>query len=74
VSDLKPNHPTKPLNIAQVLFNAIGEEATYEANLALDFGPVGRTGLEDQLRALVENLPEGVIPQANFGKPIGADK
>jgi len=74
VNDLKPNHPAKPLNIAQVLFNAIGEEATYEANLTLDFAIAGRTGLEDQLRALVENVPEGVIPQANFGKPIGADK
>lgn len=74
VSDLKLNHPAKPLNIAQVLFNAIGEGATYEASLSLDFGPAGRTGLEDQLRDLVENVPEGVISQANFGKPTGADK
>jgi hypothetical protein len=74
VNDLKPNHPAKPLNIAQVLFNAIGEGATYEATLRLDFGPAGRMGLEDQLRALLESAPEGVTPQANFGKPIGGER
>lgn len=74
VSDLKPNHPAKPLNIAQVLFNAIGEGATYEATLRLDFGPAGRTGLEDQLRAVLENAPEGITPQANFGKPTGGER
>ncbi|MBI2504759.1 MAG: hypothetical protein HYW07_16200, partial [Candidatus Latescibacteria bacterium] len=70
-SELKPAHPTKPLQIAQTLFNALGEGATYEAALALLFGPAGRTGLEAQLKALSEYAPEGVTPRAQFDKPVG---
>jgi hypothetical protein len=51
-SGLKPAHPTKPLTVAQTLFNAMTEGATYEAVLTLDFGPQGRTGLEANWRNL----------------------
>ncbi len=71
---LKPTHPTKPLQIAQTLFNALGEGATYEAELALRFGPAGRTGLEAQLRALAEYAPEGLTPRAQFDKPVGGEQ
>jgi hypothetical protein len=70
-TDLKINHPVKPLQIAQTLYNALGTEATYEADLALQFGADGRTGLEEQLRALSEQLPEGANVSAEFGKPLG---
>ncbi len=68
-NEVKPVHPTKPLNIAQTLFNAMGEDPSYEAKLTLSFGQSGRTGLEDQLRTLAESVPEGVSPQASFDKP-----
>jgi len=71
VNDLKPNHPTKPLQIAQTLYNALGAAASYEADLTLHFGQAGRTGLEDQLRVLSENSPEGITPNATFEKPVG---
>lgn len=70
-NNLKPTHPTKPLGIAQTLFNALGEGATYEADLALQFGPEGRTGLEAQLQTLADGIPDGVMPHATFEKPIG---
>lgn len=70
-NELKPTHPTRPLQIAQTLFNALAEGATYEAELALRFGPAGRTGLEGQLQALAEAAPEGIIPRAQFDKPVG---
>ncbi len=73
-SELKPTHPTKPLTIAQTLFNALGEGADYEADLALKFGPAGRTGLEEQLRMLAESATEGVTFRATFEKPIGGDR
>jgi hypothetical protein len=70
-SGLKPTHPTKPLTVAQTLFNAMAEGATYEAVLTLDFGPQGRTGLEGQLEKLTETVPEGVSLHATFDKPAG---
>ena len=69
-SNLKPNHPAKPLAIAQTLYNAMGEGATYEADLALGFGPEGRSGLGEQLRSLAEKAPGGVVPKATFEKPM----
>jgi hypothetical protein len=69
-SGVKPTHPTKPLAIAQTLFNALGEGAEYEADLELGFGAAGRNGLETQLRALAEERPDGVTPQATFEKPV----
>ena len=73
-SELKPTHPTKPLTIAQTLCNALGEGASYETDLALKFGPAGRTGVEEQLRTLAESTPEGVTLRATFEKPIGGSR
>jgi hypothetical protein len=70
VTDLKPTHPTKPLTIAQTLFNALVEGSAYEADLALGFGKAGRTGLETSLRTLADGVPEGVTPRAIYEKPI----
>lgn len=70
-SELKPSHPTKPLQIAQILFNSLGEGLTYEAELTLRFGPAGRTGLEAPLQALAERAPEGIVPRAQFDRPVG---
>lgn len=71
-SDLKPAHPTKPLSVAQTIFNALTEGATYEAELVLGFGAAGRTGLAAQLETLAENAPEGISPRATFEKPLQA--
>ncbi|MGH9449736.1 MAG: DUF499 domain-containing protein [Terriglobia bacterium] len=68
---LKPAHPTKPLAVAQTLFNAMTEGASYEAVVELDFGLQGRTGLEAQLRTLTETAPEDVSLRATFDKPAG---
>jgi hypothetical protein len=70
-NDIKPNHPIKPLQIAQTLFNSAGDAATFEADLTLHFGQTGRTGLEESLKTLSENLPEGITPSATFEKPAG---
>ncbi len=74
VSDVKPTHPTSPLKIAQTLFNALQEErAQYDAQLALDFGEAGRTGLAQQLNELADNAPDEVTPEAEFGQPVGGE-
>ncbi len=69
-SDIKPNHPTKPLAIAQTLFNAMGDGAEFEAVLSLDFGSEGRFGLHDQIKKLSEDAPDEIAPKATFDKPI----
>lgn len=71
VTDVKPTHPTGPLKIAQLLFNALKEGAEYEADLALDFGQAGRTGLAQQLNNLADEAPDDVTPQAEFDAPGG---
>lgn len=71
-SNLKPNHPTRPLQIAQTIFNALADGSQYQAQLRLSFGPQGRTGLESALQKLSDDAPQGVELRATFGKPFGA--
>ena len=71
-SHLKPNHPTRPLHIAQTIFNALAEGAQYQAELHLDFGPEGRTGLEAALQKLVDDKPDDLELRATFGNPLPA--
>jgi len=68
---LKPNHPTKPLNVAQTLFTAMAEGANYEAGLTLSFGAEGRTEMGHALEDLSSSAPGGIAPRALFGKPTG---
>jgi hypothetical protein len=71
-SEVKLNNPTKPLSIAQTLFNSIEEGgATFETVLKLKFGPSGRTGLADQIQSVIDSLPGGINPRAVFDKPVG---
>lgn len=67
-SDLKVNHPTKPLQIAQTLFNSLAEGCSYEATLALVFKG-GRTGLHPALENLQQSASTDVQPTALFDKP-----
>ncbi|MFH0872551.1 MAG: DUF499 domain-containing protein [bacterium] len=71
-NEVKVTHPTKPLAIAQTLFTALGENAAFEAELALDFGEAGRREMEEHLRRIASDAPEGVSPRATFGRPTGA--
>jgi hypothetical protein len=68
--NLKPNHPAKPLGIAQTVFNSLAEGGSFEADLKLSFGSSGRTGLTEQLRQASEAAPEGVAIKGVFEKPI----
>ncbi|MFH1952406.1 MAG: DUF499 domain-containing protein [Pseudomonadota bacterium] len=74
VSDLKLNDPIKPIQIAQTLFNALGSDSTYEADLSLVFGPTGRLCMEDPLRMLSDEAPDGITPTAIFGKQVGGKR
>lgn len=69
VSDVRLNHPTKPLTVAQTLFNALREGGTFEAELSMKFGPQGRTGLAAALSSLAESASESIAPVAQFEKP-----
>jgi len=70
VNDVKPTHPAKPLDIAQTIFNALQDGEDYEAELELDFGQQGRTGLEQQLQGLADAAPEDIHPDATFDEPL----
>jgi hypothetical protein len=67
-ADVKPNHPLKPIELAQKVFGTLGEGAAYEAQLALAFGAAGRTGLDGQIEEMKENAPDAVTQWAVFGK------
>jgi len=69
--DVKPHHPAKPLQIAQTIFNSIGEDAMFEADLKMTFGPSGRTGMKDLLQQAWDNAPDKLIVKATFDKPTG---
>jgi hypothetical protein len=72
MEDVKPTHGLKPLEIAQRLYTATSESATYEAILILGFGAAGRTGLEAQFRKASEEAPDGIALNADFEKPTGS--
>jgi len=68
-SNVKPTHPTRPLAIAQTLFNAIDEGGEYEASFELTFGQAGRIGMEAALQDLKERAPQGIEFEAQFRRP-----
>jgi len=73
-TDVKPTHPTRPLQTAQTVFNALAEGGTYEAELTLQFGLVGRTGMQPTLRDMAQSAPEGLQLNATFGRPVGKNQ
>ncbi len=68
-SEVKLNHPTKPLQIAQTLFHALAEGCTYEATVTLAFKE-GRPGLHAVLENLRQSASADVKPTGVFDKPI----
>lgn len=72
VNDVKPTHPARPLQIAQVIFNSLAEgSSSYQADLCLKFGPTGRTDMESILRQVANVAPDGVTLRAIFDRPLG---
>jgi hypothetical protein len=70
-SDVGLNHPTKPMNTAQTIFNALNEAASYETTLKLSFGAAGRTNMKDLLQSVKDNAPDGVQVLARFDQATG---
>ena len=67
-TNLKLNHPTKPLAIAQTLFNSLSDGCTYEAIVSLTFTP-GRAGMAPALENLKQSASADVKPTGLFDKP-----
>ncbi len=72
-SEVKLNHPTRPLQIAQTIFNSMAADAGYTAVLSLNFNAPGRTGLAEALKLISTDAPPEVKPQALFDKPSAAN-
>lgn len=67
-TNLKLNHPTKPLAIAQTLFNSLTEGCTYDAIVSLTFTPA-RAGMAPVLENLKQSASADVKPTGLFDKP-----
>jgi hypothetical protein len=67
-TDLKLNHPTKPLNIAQTMFNSLTDGCAFEAVLCLIFSG-GRPGMGPALDNLKQSASADVKPTGVFDKP-----
>ncbi|AKC83089.1 hypothetical protein IMCC26134_10435 [Verrucomicrobia bacterium IMCC26134] len=65
---LKLNHPTKPLQMAQTLFNSLSDGCHYEATVTLEFKG-GRAGLHASLENLQQSASADVKPTGVFDKP-----
>jgi len=68
-NNLKPNHPAKPLAIAQTVFNSLADGGMYETDMKLSFGKEGRRGMADLLQQSRQSAPEAVAVKAIFEKP-----
>jgi hypothetical protein len=73
-SNTKLNHPTKPLGIAQTIFNSLAEGGSYEVEFKLTFGAAGRAGMLPQLQQAQGSAPDGIAIRATFDKPAGGAK
>ncbi len=70
-SQVKPNHPAKPLQTAQTIFNSLVEGSSYEAELSLDFGD-GRNDMRTAIEQMAQSAPDSMSISATFGKLRGA--
>ena len=68
-TDVGINHPAKPLQIAQTVFNSIKAATQYRADLELKFANGGRRGMEAALGDLASKAPEELAVRALFEKP-----
>ena len=66
--ELKLNHPTKPLQIGQTLFNSLSDGCQYEAVVNLVFRG-GRANLHATLENLHQSASSDVKPIAIFDAP-----
>jgi hypothetical protein len=73
-NDVKPNHPAKPLTVAQTVYNSLADGGTFEADLKLAFGAAGRTGMKDLLQQSRDAAPAGVSVRATLDKPAEGEK
>lgn len=73
-NNTKLTHPTKPLAIAQTVFNSLAPGGTYEVEFKLSFGTSGRTGMRGQLEQAQAAAPESLGVRATFDKPAGSGK
>lgn len=69
-TEVKPNHPVRPLVMAQTLHTAMADTPMYEAQLKLSFTG-GRTGMADQIRKMADSAPDDLSIGAQFDKPLG---
>ncbi len=65
-SDLRLNHPIKPLPIARTIFNSLVEGAAYETQLRLRFGALGRAGLTEALKQMQASAPDDLSVWGRF--------
>ena len=73
-NDVKPNHPAKPLTVAQTVYNSLADGGAFEADLKLAFGAAGRTGMKDLLEQARDAAPAGVEVRATLDKPAEGEK
>ena len=73
-NDVKPNHPAKPLTVAQTVYNSLADGGEFEADLKLAFGAAGRTGMKDLLQQARDAAPAGVEVRATLDKPAEGGK
>jgi len=69
-NELRLNHPVKPLDIAQTIYNALDEMRSFEAELTLGFTAEGRAGMREALKRLSEQAAEDIRPRAKFARPL----
>ena len=73
-NDVKPNHPAKPLTVAQTVYNSLADGGSFEADLRLTFGAAGRTGMKDFLQQARDAAPADVSVRAMLDKPVEGTK
>lgn len=67
-SNLKHNHPLKPLETVATLLRAMADGASFEAELNLDFGESGLTDSGSKLQQASQSASDEVGLNAEFGK------
>ena len=73
-TDLRHNHPSKPLDTAEKLSRSMAEGFQYDASLSLEFADEGLTDASDKMQEAFDSAQDSVRVQAIFGLEENQDE
>jgi hypothetical protein len=72
VSQIKPSHPMKPLEVATKVFNSAESDQSFMASVILTFGADGRGHMAGPLKTCQDQADDAISVSANYAEKSGS--